>query len=190
MIGIKSLGALKIRHSEDREEFLIHLSVPGYFYYYKYSILRPVSDNIAPWNYTELESWDTTYEYKWYLENGEFWSERACRPHPHRIQDDDPHMDHLKLLFWTYKYRVEYLHLQLTMQRHHLGPSYGISLDNLSLIQVIEKPLDFVDCVALVSAEARIRRHDDREKPGIFILTCPNLHLFPSGGFDYIPILT
>jgi hypothetical protein len=188
IMGIKSLYGLNIRHSEDREEFLNQLYVPGYFYYYKYSVLRPLSNNnIAPWKYKELEEWDDWYEKRWFLEDDKkyFW-DRAGRPHPHQMESS-AHIGHLEQLWshWTYRYRFEYLHLQLVMQRHRLGPDYGISLSNLSLIEVIERPRYFDGCVALVSSEARVCRHDDKDESEDFLyLRIQNCIYLPEGASD------
>ena len=55
-------------------------------------------------------------------------------------------------------YRILFRHLQLVMRRHHLGPSYGISTDELAFVQVNE--LDESGLrgqeMALLSVEARV----------------------------------
>lgn len=181
IMDIASLHTLKTRHNKDREELLIRLAVPGYFYYYKYSILRPLSDNIAPWKFMELEAWNKWYESRWLLEDDKkYYNERLDKPHPHSRQDT-AHIGRFGQvrMNWIDKYRFEYLHLQLAMERHRLGPDYGISLDNLSLIEVMRRRRSFE---ILVSSEARICRHDDRDEPEDFLyLRVQNCVYLPRG---------
>lgn len=86
--------------------------------------------------------------------------DRRLYSHPHRA-----YSIHLPTGALCYhrresRYQLKYIHLQLAMRRHRLGPNYGIGLDNLSLIEAVEVP-DKPKGPDLSSFEARIAHHDD-----------------------------
>lgn len=158
IIGIDSLLIFDERHSGIRQEFLTQLLIPGYYYCHTYSILRPFSKGLVSWEDEELWNRDMLFEDIWFQDKR--FPERHLSSHPHRAYGIHLPTGALYYSRWETRYQLRYIHLQLAMRRHRLGPEYGIGLDNLSLIEVVEVP-DKSKGTVLSSFEARIGRHDD-----------------------------
>lgn len=71
---------------------------------------------------------------------------------------------HVDVHYGVSLYNFEFHHLQLAMERHRLGPRYGISTDSLSLVEVQESSKSDVKqrLTTLLSVDAQVCSHPPR----------------------------